>query len=199
MPHAPKRFYTFYTQCESFDTPAVLCVLLCANVHRDGPHSLVLKTYKYDPGMLSICSVSSPTYFSHTLSHSFNEHSPEEQICPPWDPRHDTISVIFGWSLPRSNDTPSKEADKGSANRGSPGGTPCCPRPCFIRSQFFCLAFIRALMKTFILQSRSAARNNQVPEDAGGDTDPATDVEETTTTVTGTKRKITGSTRSAST
>jgi len=55
-----------------------------------------------------------------------------------------------------------------------------------------------------ILQSRSnksAGRSNETQEalDAGGDTDPATDVEETQTLVVGTKRKATGSARLVST
>jgi len=58
-------------------------------------------------------------------------------------------------------------------------------------------------MNLFIFQSRSGTRAErdsqlQTPYDAGGDTDPATDTEETQTVTAGTKRKSTGLAGSAS-
>lgn len=66
---------------------------------------------------------------------------------------------------------------------------------CSVSFYFISVCLLRAL----VLQNHSAVRGDQAPQDTGGDTDPATDVEETSIAVVGTKRKTAGSTRSAST
>lgn len=61
--------------------------------------------------------------------------------------------------------------------------------------------YLDALTNSLIVQSRSAAHDDQTraSPDTGGDTDPATDAEETQMVTVGTKRKISASARSAST
>lgn len=111
-----------------FSPTSVIHAPLCKNVYRNGPR-FIFRKHIYGLGMFWVASAPSFIYHSPTLSCSFiafNDHSQEEQVCAPWDPRYDPITALVGRSLSYFKHSPlvkyiNQEANQRSANRGSQG------------------------------------------------------------------------------
>ena len=101
-------------------------------------------SHKYCSAMFWVASVSSHIYLpltlsslflSHFLSHSSDEHSPEEQVQAPWVPRHDTVTTQLCRPLSHLAGAPfipkkavCKETNQGPTNCSSGEPAPHCSR-----------------------------------------------------------------------